>query len=473
MRKVGDEVHSKSTLQLKIARGKALVKITLDLGFRETLDGRPLGLVNKVALGEIPMTYTGTVKDGKITLTIEQFGTKHTSVYPFDPEILFTWGQMLEQRKRGLTPGSIIHAKTYDPSLRPDGPVEVSFKCLGQEDVNVLGRKQKLHHVVATMILDSMPAMPGQAQPTNKSKPLEGEKQKFTIDSDVFVDDEARPVITTMDIGVAKVKMFLASKEEALKDADPPEIFFNTFIPVDRTIGHEPHEVKYLLRVPASSSQGIPDLPNTSMQTFKRLSKNEAELTVRRLNWDKIRRVPAQSAGEQMKEYLQASPIVDINDSRIKRLAKRAVKGQDTPAEKADALRKFVTEYIEHKSMDVGFATASEVARTQTGDCTEHGVLLAALARAAGLPARGVSGIVEVPEGYLDGDKHAFGYHMWTQVFIGGQWVDIDGALRQTDCDPTHIAITLMPLNEEGMIDSLLSLVPLLGRLELKIVSVK
>ena len=174
-----------------------------------------------------------------------------------------------------------------------------------------------------------------------------------------------------------------------------------------------------------------------------------------------------------MKDYLRASPTVDINDSRIKRLARKAVKGANTPAEKADALRKFVTDYIEHKSMDVGFATASEVARSKQGDCSEHGVLLAALARAAGLPARGVSGIVEVPQGYLTEDQNAFGYHMWAQVYIDGQWVDIDGALRQTECDATHIALSLMPLNEEGMIDSLMSLIPLLGRLELKIISVK
>lgn len=467
MRAAGDEVHSRALIQLKIARGTARVQVSIDQEYRETIEGIPLGLVSKVALAEVPVTYSGTIKDHKITLTTEQFGAKRTTVYPFDPEIRFTYGQILEQRKHGLAPGTVIHGKAYDPSLRPDGPVEVDFKCGPIEEVEVLGKRQRLHRMTASMKLDSMPGQPA------KTSADGAEKQAFSVDSELWVDDEARPVITTMDIGVAKVRMYLTSKEDALKDAEPPDVFLNTFIPMDRAIGKEPGEVKYRLTVSTTSSQGLPDLPNTAMQTFKRLSSHEGELTVRRIDWERVRKIAEDPKARQMTDFLKASPIVDINDSKIKRLARTAVKGQKTPAEKADALRKYVTDYIENKSMDVGFATASEVARTKQGDCTEHGVLLAALARAAGLPARGVSGIVEIPKGYLDEGKHAFGYHMWTQVNIGGQWVDIDGALRQTDCDVTHIALSLMPLNEEGMVDSLVALVPLLGKLQIKVISTK
>ena len=41
-------------------------------------------------------------------------------------------------------------------------------------------------------------------------------------------------------------------------------------------------------------------------------------------------------------------------------------------------------------------ATAAEVARSREGDCTEHAVLLAALARARGIPARVAMGLVYV-----------------------------------------------------------------------------
>lgn len=490
-RQIGEEVVTKSMTQIKIARGKAKVGISIEQEFHETLDGKPLSFVNKTAMGEVPITYSGVVTNDKVTLVTEQFGTKRKATYDFDPEIRFAYGQTLAQRQRGLAAGVSFKVKTYEPSLKADGPIELEFKCHGKGEVDVLGKKLTLNRVTAIMKLPGVATSDTGETPEENAKtpkrqnveattgeaPVpqgEGAAAGFDVATEVWTDDDAKPVITTLDLGVARVRMYLSTKEEALKDADPPELFLNTFINVDRHIGHSPREVKYRLKVPSKGDVAMPELPNTDMQTFKRLSKFDAELTVKRSDWAKIRKVAANPKDlYKLEEYLRASSIVDINDVKIKRLAKRAVKGKVTPAEKADGLRNYVTDYIEHKSLDVGFATASEVARSRTGDCSEHGVLLAALARAAGLPARGVSGIVEVPEGYLSAGKSAFGYHMWTQVWIAGQWVDIDGALRQTDCDPTHIALAIMPLNEGGLMDSLTSLLPVLGRLEIEIISVK
>jgi transglutaminase-like putative cysteine protease len=279
-----------------------------------------------------------------------------------------------------------------------------------------------------------------------------------------------------MDMGVIKVNVYRTTKEVALQDAEPPELFLNTLVPVSRKVGTQPRSATFRLRVPATSAQGIPDLPTTGMQEVRRISPNEVEVTVRRLDWKRIRKSEASDAkgAQGLEDYLKASRELDINDKKIQRLSRKAVKGQSTPAEKADALRKFVSDFIEHKGMDVGFATASEVAANRRGDCSEHGVLLAALARAAGLPARGVSGIVEVPEEATDANgTSAFGYHMWTQVHIDGQWVDVDAALRQTDCDPTHIALAIMSLNEAGLVDSISALFPLLGRLQIDVVDVQ
>jgi transglutaminase-like putative cysteine protease len=69
----------------------------------------------------------------------------------------------------------------------------------------------------------------------------------------------------------------------------------------------------------------------------------------------------------------------------------------------------------------------------RAGDCNEHAVLFAALARAAGLPARVVAGVV-----YLDG---AFLYHAWNEVWLGDGWVSVDAALDQMPADATHIKL--------------------------------
>ena len=99
-----------------------------------------------------------------------------------------------------------------------------------------------------------------------------------------------------------------------------------------------------------------------------------------------------------------------------------------TTLDRADAMREFVFDFIEEKNLSTAFASASEVARTRMGDCSEHGVLLAALLRADGIPSRVVHGLVYVP-GFGKKKQGAFGWHMWTQAQIDGNWVDVDATL--------------------------------------------
>ena len=447
--RVGDEIRTRIHMSFEIARAEARVRITMDQSYRETLDGRPLAFKHDTAMGQMPIRYDGEVTHGKPRLTTSQAGSKRISTIDFDPEIKFVWGQTLEQRRRGLKPGTQFTVKTYEPGLKADDAVSMTFKVLEKGQVDIGGKKQEAYRVAATM-----------------------ELQGTAITTELWVDDDATPLISTFDIGVAKVTMVRSTKGEALKSAAPPELFLNTFVAVDRRIDTSAKEVTLRLRLPPDETRKLPDLPRTGMQSFKRVSDHEGLLTIRRIDWDRVRKATSEST-TKFQEYLRASTMLDINDGRVKKLAHRAVQGAKTPAQKADALRKFVTDYVEDKSLDVGFATASEVARNKCGDCTEHSVLLAALARASGIPARGVSGIIQIPEGYGDMDKNAFGYHMWTQVNIGGQWVDIDAAMRETDCNPTHVALALLPLNDEGILDSIAMMMPLLGRLQIEVVDVK
>ena len=78
----------------------------------------------------------------------------------------------------------------------------------------------------------------------------------------------------------------------------------------------------------------------------------------------------------------------------------------------------FVDQQIQVKSFRHGFAVASQVARNLEGDCTEHAVLLSALARAQGFPAQLVYGVLVL----FDGDKvQSFG-HAWSEIHDGQQW---------------------------------------------------
>ena len=82
------------------------------------------------------------------------------------------------------------------------------------------------------------------------------------------------------------------------------------------------------------------------------------------------------------------------------------------------------------KEPTVSIPNALEVLQTKKGDCNEHTVLFNAIARAAGIPAKTVVGVV-----YLRG---AFYYHAWSEVWIG-EWISVDSVLNQFPADATHI----------------------------------
>lgn len=125
--------------------------------------------------------------------------------------------------------------------------------------------------------------------------------------------------------------------------------------------------------------------------------------------------------------------FADADDPAIREKLKEIIpKEMTNKAEIAEKLVRWVYNYIEDKSLDVGFASASEVLEHKKGDCSEHTVLFAAMARAAGIRCRVLTGL-----GYSS-ESDFFAYHIWPEVFIG-RWVPVDPAFNQFPADTLHI----------------------------------
>ena len=101
---------------------------------------------------------------------------------------------------------------------------------------------------------------------------------------------------------------------------------------------------------------------------------------------------------------------------------------------------------------------ALETLANRVGDCNEHAVLLAALARAAGIPAQIEAGLV-----YLKG---RFFYHAWNTLYVGN-WVTADAVTGDMPADVTHIRLVF------GEADRQMDLMGVIGRLQLEIVDMK
>ena len=95
------------------------------------------------------------------------------------------------------------------------------------------------------------------------------------------------------------------------------------------------------------------------------------------------------------------------------------------------AIAGWVNNHIDKKDYGTGFASALEVLNDRTGDCSEHSVLLVALLRAAGIPARVVSGLA-----YSDGNLIG---HMWAEAHVD-YWRTVDAL--DLELDPIRIRLS-------------------------------
>ena len=152
--------------------------------------------------------------------------------------------------------------------------------------------------------------------------------------------------------------------------------------------------------------------------------------------------------------FLAPSVFVQSDHPDIVGLANTIVTGSDSGIEKVIKIKDWIYTEIEKRPV-LSVPNALETLENRMGDCNEHSVLFAALARAAGVPASIESGLV-----YLKG---RFYYHAWNSVFIG-RWITVDALMNQFPADVTHIRFA------RGGPDSQIDLIGAIGNINLEIV---
>lgn len=143
--------------------------------------------------------------------------------------------------------------------------------------------------------------------------------------------------------------------------------------------------------------------------------------------------LPPAARGALEQAFLRPEPFIQSDHPRIRETAAAILQGAEgeSDLERARRLVRWVYEAIEKRPV-LALPDALTTLEHRRGDCNEHAVLLTALARAAGIPAR-----VEVGLVYLQG---RFYYHAWTLLHVG-RWVTADAAFGQLPADATHIRL--------------------------------
>lgn len=155
-------------------------------------------------------------------------------------------------------------------------------------------------------------------------------------------------------------------------------------------------------------------------------------------------------------EYLSPTNFVQSNNEKIKGVQVLITKDAKSKLEGIKKINSWVYENIE-KIPVFSIPHSLDVLNSKKGDCNEHAVLFAALARSYGIPTKIALGIV-----YLN-DR--FYYHAWNEVYLG-KWIPVDPTFGQLPSDATHIKLI------EGGIENSIEIIKLVGKLNIRILEV-
>lgn len=166
---------------------------------------------------------------------------------------------------------------------------------------------------------------------------------------------------------------------------------------------------------------------------------------------------PAIDPAELSKHYLEPAEQIESDAPVLIAKARELAVGKTSSAEIASALAAWTATWITDSVDDGGGALTSFTERT--GNCQTHTRLYVALARAAGIPSRFVSGLVAV-------DARGFLYHSWAESLLGGKWVAVDPTYNQLPADPTHLKLL-----EGHLPENLAPIVAIIGKIRLKVLA--
>jgi transglutaminase-like putative cysteine protease len=411
-------IRTTKELRLVVGRADAKAEMKADVSTDEDADGKVQAIVARIWLGkEKVQTIECGIKGEQITVNLGA-GAKQ---YRWDPANLGLAREQTLLRDRKAKPGDEFIYRYYETQITHPVTVHVAVKDL--EDVALPGNvKRKLLRVVAS--------------PESLVLPNGG---KLNLPAATFWADPVsyETIKTEMDIPeIGKVSLIRTSKVAALApNGQAPDLMKRQSIFLRAAVPdmHERDAIVY--RISYKGDAAPKELvASDDRQVIKNASGNTFDLVI------SAKRKPVGTGVDKAgAEFLKSNYFLNSDDAEVKKLATRAVGTERDPWKQAQKIEGFVRSFMLPADYTEAMAPADHVARTRTGDCTEYAMLTGAMCKAVGIPARTAIGLVYVNN--LLG-KPGLAFHMWTEVFVNGQWLGLDATLGQGSIGPGHIKIT-------------------------------
>ncbi len=287
-----------------------------------------------------------------------------------------------------------------------------------------------------------------------------------------WIDAEGEPLATRVSFGGMLIESYRVPDEASARAPAAEKEGGATTDVFEASIVREPGFVPVPRRLEAATILLTPRRPGADVAGLSGPGHEVRAMEDGRYEVRAVRRVPPEGRRGRrplaepppaLAEGLGPSSLVQSDAEEIRRIAAEVVGDEPCAWTAAQRLERWVHAHIDQKGMGVAFASALEVCRSREGDCTEHAVLFAALARAAGIPARVVMGLE-----YLMG---IWGGHAWNEVWIEGEWYPLDATNGLGFVDPLHLPMARLTM-QDGAGAEYAGLLGSLGNFDVDVVEV-
>ena len=424
-----------ATMQLQVNRFGDNASPQVETVTYETADGQILAFECRQELSGQPTTRAAEFDGQTAEMRVTVAGRTETQaiVLPEGTRGPLAVDESLAESP--LLPGEERQLLVFDPSF---GMVmHVGLRADKYQSTIVLGEKLRLLRVEVSQTLPDGQSMP----------------------SLLWMDEGGTP----RKVAIAGMELVRTSRDDALRDpaGERFDLGLQTLVHLDPP-EENPHAAKVMrYRVRLKEADPAEVFPEGATQQVRSIDERTAEITVRSLRPDD--KLPSGFVAQPPTDDDSGpNAMLQSDDEGVRGLAEKAAAGETDPWTVAVALEGLVRRSITSRNFSTALASAAEVADTRAGDCTEHAVLLAALCRARNVPARVAVGLVYVES------ASAFGYHMWTEVYVANRWLPLDATLGRGGIGGGHLKLAHSNLRGGDAYSSFIPVVQVLGQVEVE-----
>lgn len=452
--KGGKVLRTTARLDMTLKRAGATTKISAENGTDETTDGKVVGISFRMAQGGGDLVQVGTLEAKGLHLKIN--GGRIDKFVPWDGDVIGLYRQDRICKDKKVKVGDSFTFKSYEPSIT--SVVTMHGKVSEAEEVATAKGKQKLPRV--ELVSDPIVVRKAGSEETFK---LQLPKMVFWLDKDMM------PVRRQYDMpGIGTIVQARADRETATAPVETVlDLLENTRIVLNRTIQNPYATRSAVYRITVKDD----DDPTTALaqdarQKIEHAKGNSFELHVKAVrNPVKVDKPDAPAK----KEFRTSCYYINSDDALVKKDAAQAIGDETDPLKKARLVERWVHRHMENDN-EAPFAPSDQIARSMKGDCRLHALLTAAMCRAADVPSRTAVGLVYATD--RKPGSAFLAYHMWTEVWVRGQWLAIDATLGQGSIGATHIKIADQSWYDTQSLTPLLAVARVLDKLKVEVISV-